>query len=128
MSDTETLIVGNQIREVIKSLDSKTSGDLIDTLNKHLHALVKNATKRTEANGRKTVRGYDFLASESPKEGVQMLLVKSKVIAAIKSTGYKTSSDVMDSFNGYVHWVIREAVARAKANGRSTVRHHDLSV
>ena len=57
-----------------------------------------------------------------------MLLVGSKVKAAIKKRNCNTSGDALEGLNGWVNWLIDQATARAKANGRKTVRTHDFIV
>jgi histone H3/H4 len=50
----------------------------------------------------------------------------SKVKEMLKGMDCRTGSDALDGLNGFVHWLINEAVASTKANGRSTVRAHDF--
>ena len=63
--------------------------------------------------------------SAAPQE---VLLVGSKVKAAIKAAGCNSSADVIPALNGYVHWIVGQAAARASANGRKTVRAHDILI
>lgn len=60
------------------------------------------------------------------KKPTEVLVVGSKVKAAIKAADCNTGGDVIDAINGYVYWVIGQATARAKSNGRKTVRGHDV--
>ena len=53
-------------------------------------------------------------------------VVKSVVKQAIAKGKCHSSSDVVDALNGLVGWYLQEAVKRAKANGRKTVRGHDI--
>ena len=68
--------------------------------------------------------------SSSPKG--EMLLVQSKAkayVAGKKSKDKKTfrvAGDAFEGLNAVVHWYLDQAVARAEANGRSTVRAHDF--
>ena len=68
--------------------------------------------------------------SSSPKG--EMLLVQSKAkayVAGKKSKDKKTfrvAGDAFDGLNAVVHWYLDQAVARAEANGLSTVRAHDF--
>ncbi|TMQ16684.1 MAG: hypothetical protein E6J90_23410 [Deltaproteobacteria bacterium] len=64
-------------------------------------------------------------ASARPTE---MLLVASKVRQMIKDAGCNTAGDALDGLNGYVGWLIRQAVKRASENGRKTVRAHDFII
>lgn len=59
----------------------------------------------------------------APKE---VVLVGSKVKAAIKDAGCNTGGDVIEALNEYVHWILNQATARAANNGRKTVRGHDI--
>ena len=56
----------------------------------------------------------------------EVLLVASKVRETIKTAGCNTGGDAVDGLNGWVHWLITQATARASANGRKTVRAHDF--
>lgn len=62
-------------------------------------------------------------AKAAPQE---VLLVASKVRAAVKDADCNFGGDAIDSLNGYVHWLIQQATKRAVANGRKTVRGHDF--
>lgn len=53
-------------------------------------------------------------------------LVKSAVKDAISKAKMRSSGDVFDALNAAVAWYIDEATKRAKANGRQTVRGHDI--
>ncbi len=58
----------------------------------------------------------------------EMLLVCSKVKGMIKKGKCNTASDALEGLNGWVLWLIEQAVKRAKANGRKTVRSYDFIV
>ena len=53
-------------------------------------------------------------------------VMKSKVKEAISKKGFRSSGDVIDAVNATVAWYLEEAVKRCKANGRQTVRGHDV--
>lgn len=65
---------------------------------------------------------------KSGKGGGEMLLVGSKVKAQLKKGGCNTASDALGGLNMVVTWYIQQAVKRAKANGRKTVRPHDFLI
>jgi hypothetical protein len=56
----------------------------------------------------------------------EMMLVASKVKASLKDKGCNTAGDALEGLNGWVSWLVEQAAARAKANGRKTVRAHDF--
>ena len=58
----------------------------------------------------------------------ESFVVASKVKAAIKAAGFNTGSDVVDTVNAYVAWILDQAAKRAKENGRKTVRGHDVMI
>lgn len=58
----------------------------------------------------------------------EMLLVGSKVKAAIKEADCNTAGDALEGLNEWVYWLIDQATQRASANGRKTVRAHDFMV
>ena len=53
-------------------------------------------------------------------------VLKSKVKEAISKGGCRSSGDIFDALNATVKYYLDEAVKRAKANGRQTVRGHDI--
>lgn len=56
----------------------------------------------------------------------ESLIVASKVKAYIKSKKMMTSSDALAALNDAVYCILDAAVARTKANRRSTVKPQDL--
>ena len=63
---------------------------------------------------------------KTSKKTVEVLLVGSKVKAAIKEADCNTGGDAIEGLNNWVHWLIGQATQRAQANGRKTVRAHDF--
>jgi len=55
-------------------------------------------------------------------------VVKSIVKERIAKGKCHSSGDVVDALNGLVEWYLDQATKRAKANGRKTVRGHDICV
>lgn len=75
---------------------------------------------KAKSNGKKAAK-----KSNASKE---MLLVGSKVKAAIKEANCNTAGDALEGLNEWVYWLIQQATARASSNGRKTVRAHDFMV
>ena len=46
----------------MKTYNVNVSGDCLEALNEVVYWYIDQAAKRTTANGRKTVRGHDFLS------------------------------------------------------------------
>ena len=77
---------------------------------------------------KKKARKKKAKAKKSAGSSMEMLLVGSKTKAALKDHGVNVASDALDGLNQVVHWYIHQAAARAQANGRKTVRAHDVLV
>ena len=60
-AEQETLLVASKVRAVVKDSDCNFGGDALEALNGYVYWLIQQATKRAAANGRKTVRGHDFM-------------------------------------------------------------------
>ena len=60
------------------------------------------------------------------KAGKEMLLVGSKVKAAVKAKKMLCSSELLPALNEKVYALIADAAARTKANRRSTVKAQDV--
>jgi hypothetical protein len=58
----------------------------------------------------------------------EMLLVASKVRQMLKDADCNVAGDALVGLNFYVGWLVSQAAARAKANGRKTVRAHDFMI
>ena len=58
----EMLLVGSKVKAALKESDVNVSADAIEGLNQWVYLLIEQATKRAEANGRKTVRAHDFMS------------------------------------------------------------------
>ena len=61
----EMLIVGSKTKLALKGSGKTTfnvSSDTLDALNALVYQAVEQAQKRCQSNGRKTIRGHDFLA------------------------------------------------------------------
>ncbi len=76
---------------------------------------------KAKSNGKKS-------ASKKSNASKEMLLVGSKVKAAIKEANCNTAGDALEGLNEWVYWLIQQATARASSNGRKTVRAHDFMV
>lgn len=59
----EMVLVGSKVKGLIKRAKCNTAGDALEGLNCWVYWLVDQATKRAKANGRKTVRAYDFIVN-----------------------------------------------------------------
>jgi histone H3/H4 len=61
MADKEMLLVNSKVKNAVRAQGMNVGGDAADALNDLVHWYVEQAAKRAAANGRKTVRGHDFM-------------------------------------------------------------------
>ena len=54
------------------------------------------------------------------------LVVGSKIKDAVRAAGVRAAGDLVDGVSAAVSKMMAGAIARCKANGRGTVRPHDL--
>ncbi len=58
----EMLLVGSKVKQAIRNYKMNVASDAPTALNEVVNWYIDQAAKRAKANGRKTVRPYDFLA------------------------------------------------------------------
>ena len=56
----ENLVVTSKVKDAIKSEGYNTASDFPDALSQRVSSMIKEATRRAKANGRKTVRPEDI--------------------------------------------------------------------
>ncbi len=56
----EVLFVTSKVKAYIKQSDKMTASETLDALNCKIYAMLDEAIKRTEGNGRKTVKPQDL--------------------------------------------------------------------
>lgn len=120
----DQLVTISKIKEVIGGADMRTDGSLPDALNQRVQELVNGAIERTKENGRSTVRPEDLAGRSVP--GAASLTVASRVKDVVKAAGMRSDGNLPDAINGHVQGMLEEGIQKAKANGRATVRPHDL--
>ena len=60
--EMEMLLVGSKTKAALKEMDVNVAGDALEALNNVVHWYIHQGAERAKANGRKTVRGHDFLS------------------------------------------------------------------
>lgn len=60
-SESEVLLVASKVKASIQAHGANVGSDALQGLNGWVHWLIEQASKRAEANGRKTVRAHDFM-------------------------------------------------------------------
>lgn len=64
--------------------------------------------------------------SDMPEIESGSLVVASRVKQIVSSKGLQTSSDAIDALNKRIVGIIEDAVTRAQANKRATVKPQDI--
>jgi len=116
----EMIVVKSKIKEVAN--DCNVAGDLAEALNEIATKTVKDAAKRAEANGRKTIQAKDVFVGKITAK--VMLVVKSKVKEVVSDAN--VAGDFAEALNEVLTWHVSQASARAEANGRKTIGARDL--
>ncbi len=120
----ESVITVSKLREVIGGGDLRVDNALPDAVNRCVLDLVEGAVRRARQNGRSTVRPDD-LAGQRAFDPVGVT-VASRVQGLIREAGLRVDGNLVDALNGHVQAILKEGMEKARANGRSTVRPHDL--
>lgn len=120
----ESVITISKVRDVISAAGMRTDSALPDELNQRVLTLISGAIQRARDNGRSTVRADD-LAGQRAFDPVGVTLA-GRVQAVIRAAGVRVGGNLVDALNGHVHAILTEGIEKARANGRSTVRPHDL--
>jgi len=118
-----TMVYNSKMKEAIKAGGCNTAGDASGALDGAVAAAVAAAVARCGANGRKTVRSHDIHAGGNSGSG---MVVASRVKEAFKAAGCNTGGDAMGAMCAVADAAVSQAIARAKANGRKTVRATDF--
>ena len=79
----------------------------------------KKATKKTTKKATKKT-------AKKKAPPMEMILVGSKVKAALREADVNVGEGTLDALNGMVHWYLGQAALRTRANGRKTTRPHDV--
>ncbi len=79
--------------------------------------MAKKATKKKATKKKATTK-------KASKKDV--LVVGSKLKDAIRKHKCNVGGDALEGVNEYIYWIVEQAASRAKANGRKTVRKHDI--
>lgn len=119
----ELLVVRSKIKEVAKGMN--VSSSFAEALSDFTASLLKDAEARTQENKRSTVMGKDVAFSfVAPKKAADTLVVRSKVKETIKSCNM--ASDLPETLDRVLTYVIAKACERSKENKRSTIQPRDL--
>ncbi|MDP7003011.1 MAG: hypothetical protein QF911_05550 [Candidatus Thalassarchaeaceae archaeon] len=118
-----SMVYNSKMKEAIKAGGCNTAGDASGALNAAVESAVAAAVARCGSNGRKTIRSHDIHAGGSSDSG---MVVASRVKEAFKGHGCNTGGDAMGAMNAVADAAIGQAVSRAVANGRKTVRASDF--
>ena len=56
----DSVVVTSKVKEAVKGLDLRMSGDVPDAVNEKVMEMLDAAAKRAKENGRSTLRPYDL--------------------------------------------------------------------
>ena len=114
------VMLGSPLGGLVALIVLKTAIDAISHLREHKKAKPRALRRaRSRVNKSRSSGG-------TATAGKEVLVVASKVKTYIKSRNMIASSDAIAALSDRVRAILDKAVARAKANHRSTVKPHDL--
>lgn len=116
-------VVASAVKAHVNGKGMMAAGDLPEHLSKVLEGWLEQGLKAAKANDRKTVRGSDILCFEPGKTS---FVVASALKQHVNGKGMMASGDLPEFASGLCEWLLEEAIKRAKANDRKTVRGSDL--
>ena len=119
----DMVIVASKFKEMVRDSGCNTGGDAAEALDNYVHWQIDEACNRAKGNGRKTVRSHDFCTMGISEDS---LITVSKVKSAIKANGLNCAGDAFLGLNFHLAWVVSSGCNRAVANGRKTIRGHDI--
>lgn len=67
-------------------------------------------------------------APETDQAEAASLIVHAKVKATLRALDLQVGAGTLEALNNMMLWYLKQAALRAKANGRKTVRPHDIIV
>lgn len=59
--EKEMLLVGSKTKAALQKYEVNVSGDALEALNDLMYWYLEQGAKRAKENGRKTVKGHDFI-------------------------------------------------------------------
>lgn len=121
----EIVVVGSKVKEVIRSAGLVPGDDLVEAVERVVRRMVREAGRRARSNGRRTVRPHDLGCL--PETTSPDLLVHVDVMGdELRSGGFRSDGELVQAVSDTLHEALADAVVRAIANKRSTVRPYDL--
>ncbi|MFW6051537.1 MAG: DUF1931 domain-containing protein [Myxococcota bacterium] len=60
-NEKEMLLVGSKTKAALQKYEVNVSGDALEALNDLVYWYLEQGARRAKENGRKTVKGHDFL-------------------------------------------------------------------
>ncbi|MDQ3931316.1 MAG: hypothetical protein M3252_00530 [Actinomycetota bacterium] len=120
----ELFVAVSKVREVIGEAELRTDSQLPEALHQRVVALLNGAMNRARKNGRATVRPDDLAGARL--DDAPGVVVASRVQQLIRASDLRVDANLVEALNGHLEAMLSEAIERARANGRSTVRPYDL--
>lgn len=121
----EIVVVGSKVKEVVKEAGLLSDDRLVQALSNDVRQLVAEAAVRAARNRRMSLKFHDIDCwSQTSHE--ESLIIPEAIARLMAKGGFGADRDFMLALSDKVQEILRDAILRAKANGRSTVRPYDL--
>lgn len=128
----EIVVVGSKIKEVVKEAGLRSDGELVQALSEQVIGAVRDAMHRAAWNHRESLRFHDLTcwpeldAARVTSANDNQLIIPGLLRIRIRERGFFADREMMEAINAKTWLILEDAIQRATANGRKTVRPHDL--
>jgi hypothetical protein len=121
----EIVVVGSKVKDVVREAGFAEEGNVVAALGELVLRNLHAAMERAEKNGRYVLEPTDLSCPAAAVAGRR--LTKAAIIAEIaRDAGFEVGRGFLAALNDYADMALEQGLRRAAANGRSTVRPHDL--
>lgn len=128
----EIVVVGSKVKEVVKEAGLRSDGELVQALSEQVVGAVRDAMRRAAWNHRESLGFHDLTCWPELDAAVARVSNDGKLIIPgllrmrLRERGFSADREMMEAINAKTWLILEDAIQRAIANGRKTVRPHDL--
>ena len=115
----------SKVKEVIKEAGLRSDGELVQAASDKVHEILGAAARRAMSNRRTSLMFHD-IDCWSDAASRPMLLRPGLLRRMLARHGLRGDPEFIRALSDTVHGLLADAIFRATANRRSTVRPYDL--
>jgi histone H3/H4 len=121
----EIVVVGSKVKEVIREAGLRSDGELVQAVSDKVHELLEDSVKRAASNRRRPLRFFDIdcWSEEAVRE---LIVIRDQIRDELDKSGFAADDAYIRTLSDTTYAVLDDAIFRAKANGRQTVKASDI--